>query len=99
MSCLTHVVVLVEWFMKKGRPFGALRTSQPAGIRPGGSGEWASVCCGDTSGESSGGAYTVGFTAAAAAAAGSGGGCMSWNTQVKGQGTEGWAGEIFGGIP
>lgn len=56
MSCLTHVVVLVLWFMKKGRLFGALRTSQPAGIRPVCSGEWASVCCGDTSGESRGGA-------------------------------------------
>ena len=31
---LTHVVVLVLWSMKNGRPLGALRTSQPTGMHP-----------------------------------------------------------------
>ena len=31
---LTQVVVFVLWSMKKGLPFGALRTSQPAGMKP-----------------------------------------------------------------
>lgn len=31
---LTQVVVFVLWSMKKGLPLGALRTSQPAGMKP-----------------------------------------------------------------
>ena len=57
------------WSMKKGRPLGALRTSQPGGIRPNsclgwGLGErWGlGECCGEASGDSIGGWYTVGLT-------------------------------------
>lgn len=70
-SPLTHVVVLVVWSMKKGRPLGALRTSQPVGMHPAYSkvcvcalGDWcgpgecrgAGECRGEASGDIRGGA-------------------------------------------
>lgn len=40
-SSLTHVVVFVLWSMKKGRPFGAIRISQPGGRKL-----CVTLCCG-----------------------------------------------------
>lgn len=59
---LTHVVLLVLWSMKKGRPVEEVRTSQPGGREPVnskfcGPGE----CRGEAWGEAWGGAYTVGL--------------------------------------
>lgn len=40
-SGLTHVVVFVLWSMKKGRPLGAIRISQPGGRKL-----CVPLCCG-----------------------------------------------------
>lgn len=52
---LTQVVVFVLWSMKKGLPLGALRTSQPVGMKAdsleaSGAGESGGVSSGDTVG-------------------------------------------------